>query len=92
MRHYLALVPMLLLAACVQPETTVVGGLPAANACEADKYQGLIGQPASVLDNMSFAAGTRILKPNMPVTMDFSPNRLNIEVSRNGRIDKVSCY
>lgn len=90
MRHFLALVPLLALAACVQPETPAEP--PAADACGASKYEGLIGQPAAVLDNMTFAAGTRIIQPNSPVTMDFRPDRLNVEISKNGRIDKVSCY
>lgn len=90
MRHFLTLVPLLILAACVQPDTPAE--TPVADACGASKYLGLVGQPSAVLDNMTFAAGTRIIQPNSPVTMDFRPDRLNIEISKNLRIDKVSCY
>ncbi len=87
--RYLALAPLLMLAACVEPDPMVN---PPADACGAVKYEGLIGQPAKVLDNMTFPTGTRIIQPNAPVTMDFRPDRLNIEISNNGRIDKISCY
>lgn len=90
MRRFLTLVPLLALAACVQPQTPAEP--PMADSCGAAKYEGLVGQPAAVLDSMTFAAGTRIIQPNSPVTADFSPGRLNVEISKNGRIDKVSCY
>lgn len=90
MRHFLTLLPVLVLAACVQPDQPAQP--PADDACGAGKYQGLVGQPASVLDNMTFPAGTRIIQPNSAVTMDFRPDRMNVEISKNGRIDKLSCY
>lgn len=40
---------------------------------------------------MKFANPTRILRPGMAVTMDYSPTRLNIEVDTAERIVRVQC-
>lgn len=60
--------------------------------CRASAYQGLVGQPISVLSAMTFPIGTRQIGPDDAVTSDFRPDRLNIEYGRAGRIEKVSCY
>ena len=81
-----------LLAAC---EPLPVEPLPDAappDDCRASAYQGLVGQPVSVLAAMTFPIGTRQIGPNDAVTSDFRPERLNIEYGSTGRIEKVSCY
>lgn len=75
------------LAAC-QP---VVTDGPDLSTCGADALQGLVGQPASVLDTMKFGQETRIIRPDMAVTMDFRAERLNIEIDRAERISRVHC-
>ncbi len=91
MKHLLMLAPALMVAACVQTqEPSVVE--PPADACKAASLQGLIGQPAAAVEKMSFPAGTRILRPNMPVTADYRVDRLNIEIGKTGKVDKVSCF
>ena len=62
------------------------------DTCGAAGYQGLIGQPQSILDGMSFPIGTRRIGPDDAVTADYRAERLNIEYGHNGRIDRVSCY
>ena len=76
-----------LLAAC-QPERPEDAGLA---SCGADALQGLVGKPADVLLGMTFDADTRILRPGMPVTMDYRPDRLNIEIDADERIVRVHC-
>lgn len=77
----------LALAGCVEP----VPDLPPADACGAPGLQGLVGQPRSVLAAMTFAGPVRVIEPGMAVTMDYSPNRLNIELDAGGRITRVTC-
>ena len=77
----------LALAGCVEP----VPDLPPADACGAPGLQGLVGQPRSVLATMKFAGPVRVIEPGMAVTMDYSPNRLNIELDAAGRITRVTC-
>lgn len=81
------------LAACapVPPPAAVLPDTPP-DLCGAAGYQGLIGQPRAVLSQMTFPIGTRMIGPDDAVTADFSPERLNIETGRSGRIEKVSCY
>lgn len=91
MKPAIFLAPLLLLAACVPAEPPVVEE-PPRDACGAPRYEVLIGQPATVLTDMTFPAGTRIIQPGSAVTMDFRPDRLNIEIGQNQRVEKVACY
>lgn len=90
MRHLLFALPVLALAACIEPETPAEEPIP--TACGAAGFEGLVGQPEAVLSNMQFPIGTRIIRPGTAVTMDFRPERLNIEIGENRRIEKVGCY
>lgn len=87
MRSLLILAGIVALCAC-QP---VPPGAPGPESCGADALQGLVGQSAEVLATMKFANPTRILRPGMAVTMDYSPTRLNIEVDTAERIVRVQC-
>ena len=86
-----ALIPMLALAACVQPANTPPDA-PPPDECKAAGLQGLVGQPKSILSTMLLPAGSRVIGPGDAVTADYSPERLNVEIDTSGRIDKVSCY
>lgn len=89
MRHVLlALAAPLALAACLADEPAT---MPDDDACGASALQHLVGQPQSVLDGMSFPEGTRILPPGAPMTMDFRPDRLNIFIGEDGRIERLQC-
>jgi hypothetical protein len=84
--------PILALAACVPsapPEAPPP--LPPENACGAADLQSLVGQPAAVLDTMRFGGPVRVIRPGMAVTMDYSADRLTIEIDRRERIARVSC-
>lgn len=87
----LALLPLLALAACVEPAPPAEPE-PAPDLCNATAMQGLVGQPASVLQTMMLRAGTRVINSGDPVTMDFRPDRMNVEIGANGRIEKIACY
>lgn len=91
MTRFLRYSPLLLLMACVPVEETPVVDTPK-DECSASQYQGLVGQPAAALTSMNFPIGTRIIQPGSAVTMDYRPDRLNIEISTNQRIEKISCY
>lgn len=85
------LLPLLALAACVQPADAPPAE-PDPDACKASGMQGLVGQPKSVLATMLLPAGSRVIGPGDAVTMDFRPDRLNVEIGADGRIAKVACY
>ena len=87
----LALTAAALLAACEPVPVEPAPDTPP-DDCRASAYQGLVGQPASVVAAMTFPIGTRQIGPDDPVTSDFRPERLNIEYGRTGLIERVSCY
>ena len=76
-----------LATACV-PETPTPD--PTA-ACGATDLQYLVGQSADRLEIMKFRRGTRIIRPGMAVTMDYSPDRLNIEIDAHEIIIRITC-
>lgn len=87
----LALLPLLALAACVDPTVTPPAE-PDTDQCNAASLNGLVGQSSSVLRTMMLPAGTRVINAGDPVTMDFRPDRMNIEIGIDQRIAKVACY
>ncbi len=87
MRLFLLALP-LLLAACIEPPADPV---PDGQTCGAEALQGLVGQDAAVLQTMRFGTTTRIIRPGMAVTMDYSPTRLNISINDRERIIRVTC-
>lgn len=87
-RLILALAAPLALAACIDGEP---GTMPDADQCGAAALQSLVGQPQSVIDSMTFPDGTRIILPDTPVTMDYRPDRLNIQIGEDGLVESVHC-
>lgn len=98
MRPFLLLAPLALLG-CVEMMPPRPGPQPGpvTDSCGAASLQYLVGQPATVLAAMTFPAPTRVIEPGMAVTMDYSPNRLNIwlapgRVQAEGKvIERVTC-
>ncbi len=86
----LAILPFLALAACVEPP--VPAAEPDMDACKASTYQGLVGQPKTVLATMMLPAGSRVIGPTDAITMDYRAERLNVELGKDDRIAKVACY
>ena len=88
----LLLLPMLLVVGCT-PDLPVSPVPPPdqSGQCGAANIQRLVGQPARVLETMTFAPPTRIIRPGQAVTMDYAPNRLNIEIDESERIARVYC-
>ena len=83
-------------AACVEGTVSPDPGmtddpLPPATGCGAPELQYLVGQSETILQRMKFANRVRIIHPGMAVTMDYSADRLNIEIDETGKIARVSC-
>lgn len=83
---------LIALAACTTSEVPLPSPVPpGADACGANELQYLLGQKAAVLAALSLPEGTRIIPPGTAVTMDYRPDRLNIELDDNDRITRVHC-
>lgn len=71
-------------------ELTTIDPLALAS-CHANELQHLVGQPRSVLHTMRFSQTTRIEEPGMAYTMDYSEDRLRIQIGEDGKIRRVLC-
>jgi hypothetical protein len=99
MKHILLLLALpVLLAACeVQGTDMPPLGLPEAepvaqaDTCGAARFASLVGQAKSVVDGMTFPAGTRVILPGTAVTMDFREERLNVLIDGNAAVERVYC-
>ena len=93
MKPLLSLILPLALMACVDPglyPPVPIDQIPV-DHCNATVFQGLVGQSGQVLNGMRFATDVRVIQPDMVVTMEFSPNRLNIWLGRGNVIERVTC-
>ena len=74
------------LTGCIGPQDTS----PEETACGAAQMQALIGTPVAAQDFSGHAA-VRILPPGSMVTMDYRPDRLNVEHDADGVITRSTC-
>lgn len=88
-----ALLVAVLLAACVTREVPVPTPLPPSgpDACGTSGMQDLVGRNRSVLAAMTLPMGSRVIEPGMPITKDYSAQRLNLDLDARGRIVRVWC-
>lgn len=59
--------------------------------CAAEEYQVYRWQKVEVLDDLTLPRPFRVIGPDMAVTMDFRPDRLNIAYGKTGRIERIYC-
>lgn len=64
----------------------------ARDACGAGRFGSLVGTRADQIDRSALPAGARVIMPGQMVTMDFSPARLNVRVSPDGRVAALECF
>lgn len=95
LRHSLVSLSLLaLLTACSSqptPPATEVSG-----DCSTEHVQGVLGQHASAerieqLQQQTHAKTLRVLAPGDAVTLDYNPQRLNIDIDESEVIIRLSC-
>ncbi len=59
--------------------------------CPAQHFQLLIGQLRDEVDTSTLPVPFRMYGRGDAVTMDYRPNRMNIVVGDNGRVEQVMC-
>ena len=93
LRHAAAAVMLGVLAACTPPEPAPAPSAPGpSDACGASKLQALVGKPLGSLDVKTLPSVPRQIGPDMAVTADYRPDRLNIDYDAKNVITKVSCF
>lgn len=85
----------LALSACATPEQAPPPAAPE-DACGASRVRDLIGQARSdalvaEVARRSGAARVRWIRPGDVVTMDYSAERLNVNLDAQGRIARLTC-
>lgn len=63
-----------------------------ADTCGAGRFRNLIGEEIAGIDPETLPDRVRVIMPDMMVTQDFSPTRLNIIVGTDGRIGSLRCF
>ena len=92
-----ALVGMLTLSACASaPMPTADMPVHGAFVCNGDGLGRFVGQPASQAlgAEMLRVSGARVIRwvaHGMVVTMDFSPERLSVFLTPDGRVERANC-
>jgi hypothetical protein len=84
------------LPACATTPAEEAPPAPAAASCRADRLGDLVGRPVSAaLAEAALArSGARRLRwirPGQMVTMDYSPDRLNIHLDAQGKVVRFAC-
>lgn len=64
---------------------------PAPDTCQMAAHQTLVGTLGSQIDQSRLPAGARVICHDCSVTMDYSAQRLNIELDRDGRVTRLRC-
>jgi hypothetical protein len=69
---------------------------PPPRGCEASRAAGLVGRARSdalgtAAVRLSGAERLRWIRPGDVVTMDFSPERLNLYLNAQNRIERITC-
>lgn len=96
LRHHLASLSILaLLAGCsssqpAQPAAEITGD------CNVENLQGVLGQNASAelieqVQRQANAKTLRVLAPGDAATMDYNPQRLNIDIDESEVIIRLTC-
>lgn len=66
-------------------------------ACNATPIEALLGQRYTPIvqadaQRRSGARTVRVIRPGMAVTMDYRPDRLNIQLDEAGNVAQLRCY
>jgi len=84
--RYLLIIPIL--AACAPSVPTRDDFTP---SCGAEEFVKYIGGSADVLQQIDLPRSSRILRPDQAISLDFSPDRLTIDVDELNRVSSVTC-
>ena len=94
MKSIFAIIPLAMLVACQSPSTgqgQAADQTQAKDECGAASRQNLVGTAGAALDRPALPKNTRIIHPDTAVTMDYSAQRLNVHIGKDGKIERVTC-
>ncbi len=83
---YAGFVPMML-AAC----QSAVPFEAVTDQCGSLGHLSKVGMSEDAITPSTFPEGTRIIRPDTPVTRDYRAERLNVHINDKGRIERIDC-
>ncbi len=92
MKKLCVLSTILLVAACSgDPRLSDPEEFDGVPRCGAEKFQNLLGKRESALEGVDLPEPYRILHPGDVITLDFSPDRMTIDIDGLGLISSITC-
>ena len=95
MMRTVGLVTLLALGACAKPAAPIAEATAPGVQCDANAVQSLVGRMAADVtaeaQKRSGARSVRSYRSGDALTMDFRPDRLNVERDAAGKVVKFSC-
>lgn len=95
MKRTIGVVVLLALGACAKPAVPVAENAAPGVQCDANAVQPLVGRAAAeVTDEAQRRSGARAVRSYRrgdPLTLDFRPDRLNVERDAAGKVVRFSC-
>jgi hypothetical protein len=73
------------------PSVVEPGGLQAEDSCGMAAHSTLLGVHESAINRASLPRGARVICATCLVTQDYSPARLNLHLSAEGRVASLRC-
>jgi hypothetical protein len=96
LRHHLASLSLLALLAGCSSQPSSQSAAEISGDCSVDNLQGMLGQTASAelveqIQQQANAKTLRVLAPGDAATMDYNPQRLNIDIDESEVIIRLTC-
>jgi hypothetical protein len=91
MRKFGLAAPLLLAACAATPAARVTGG-----TCHGEALDTFVGREATPttlaeLQRASGAKSMRVVQPGMMITMEFSPERVTVQLAPGNKIERANC-
>jgi hypothetical protein len=80
----------LALSACAELQKGTGPDAALKGTCPAADHQDWVGQSLASV-NAAFPENTRLLLPGAAATMDYRPDRMNVEVDKSDKVTKIYC-
>lgn len=87
----LCFVPVILGLAACEPRPADPVEFDGVPRCGAENFQYLLGKRESALDGVELPEPYRVLHPGDIITLDFSPDRMTIDIDGLGLISSITC-
>lgn len=94
-----AVIAALALTACAAQENPAPQALfnpndftGASNACGASDYAHLVGEAWGETHQAALPADARVIGHNMANTLEYGPQRINVILAADGRIEAIGCF